>query len=210
MTVSACRHGGTVAPRLQARSHSEDETRALGAALGAFLVAGDLVALDGELGAGKTRFVQGLAQALEVIAPVVSPTFVVVREYMGRLRLYHVDAYRLAGPAELEDLGWEDVVESAGVVVVEWASRIHAALPPAYMSVRLSVNDDAGGSDWREVEFQCHGEAWSDRWPRLHAALSSCALGFRHADAQRAQQRGAQQPCAQESCADKGGQDEHE
>lgn len=202
MTVSACRHGGAVAPRLQARSQNEEETRALGAALGALLLAGDLVALDGELGAGKTRFVQGLAQALEVTGPIVSPTFVVVREYAGRLRLYHVDAYRLAGPAELEDLGWEDVVESGGVVVVEWASRIHPALPPAYVSVRLSVSDsdDVGGCDGREVEFQCYGEVWTDRWPRLQAALSSCVLGFSHPEQQRAQDPGA----------DKGGQCEHD
>lgn len=116
------------------------QTRAVGRALGRAIRSGDVVALAGPLGAGKTQFVQGLAAGLNVPAnePVVSPTFVLVREYVGRLKLYHIDAYRLTGPDELLALGFEEMLaESGSVVVVEWADRTRPAIPARACWVRL-------------------------------------------------------------------------
>jgi tRNA threonylcarbamoyladenosine biosynthesis protein TsaE len=114
-------------------SKGPQETVALGRALGRVLRAGDFVALTGPLGAGKTHFVKGLADGLEVPddEPVVSPTFVLIREYRGRLKLYHLDAYRLHGPGELLSLGLDELIaEPAAVTALEWADRVADAVPP--------------------------------------------------------------------------------
>lgn len=114
-------------------SSSPDETLALGRVLGSLMHGSDFVALTGPLGAGKTQLIKGLAAGLGVPVnePVVSPTFVLVREYAGRLTLYHIDAYRLGGPDELLALGLEEMcAEANAVVAVEWADRTAAAVPP--------------------------------------------------------------------------------
>ena len=124
-------------------SRSPDETRALGAKLGALLPAGTVLALTGSLGAGKTVFVQGLARGLGVDPrePVVSPTFVLLRTYTGRVPLYHLDAYRLAGAGELLDLGVLDFLgaEGQGVTALEWADRVPEALPVPRLELVLEV-----------------------------------------------------------------------
>jgi tRNA threonylcarbamoyladenosine biosynthesis protein TsaE len=102
---------------------SEEETSAAGAHLGARLGAGDVVLLYGDLGAGKTAFVRGLAQGLGASPDAVSsPTFTLVQEYRGRVPLYHVDLYRLQ-PSEVGDLGLDELIDSDAVVAVEWAER---------------------------------------------------------------------------------------
>ena len=105
---------------------SEDETMAAGATLAQRLSAGDVLLLHGELGAGKTAFVRGVAQGLGArVDDVSSPTFTLIQEYdSGRLMLYHVDLYRLE-PAEVDDLGLEELVESGGIVAIEWPDRWH-------------------------------------------------------------------------------------
>ena len=105
---------------------SEDETMAAGATLAQRLSAGDVLLLHGELGAGKTAFVRGVAQGLGArVDDVSSPTFTLIQEYdSGRLTLYHVDLYRLE-PAEVDDLGLEELVESGGIVAIEWPDRWH-------------------------------------------------------------------------------------
>lgn len=110
-------------------SHSESDTQRIGAALGEALMVGDVVALCGELGAGKTRLTQGVARGLGVDAaePIVSPTFVLVREYLGRTPLFHLDAYRLTRFAELIDIGWEEMRER-GAIVLEWSDRFEEVL----------------------------------------------------------------------------------
>jgi tRNA threonylcarbamoyladenosine biosynthesis protein TsaE len=107
-----------------ARSDSEDQTAALGQALGSTLRPGDVVLLYGDLGAGKTAFVRGLARGLGANPDEVSsPTFTLVQEYPGpAATLYHVDLYRLEGP-EVDDLGLEDLVAGDGIVAIEWAER---------------------------------------------------------------------------------------
>jgi tRNA threonylcarbamoyladenosine biosynthesis protein TsaE len=123
---------------LRLYSRSADETRALGLRLGARLGKGDVVACIGALGAGKTCFLQGLARGLGVATDVTSPTFVLVNEYQGRLRVYHVDAYRTASLTELVDLGIEEMLHGEGVTVVEWADKLLPLLPERAIIVTIS------------------------------------------------------------------------
>lgn len=120
----------------------EQATRALGQRLGSAARAGDVVALHGELGAGKTTLVHGLAAALAIAGPVPSPTFVLVREYEGRLRLWHVDAYRLADSDEALAIGLDECLPGDGVTCVEWAERIADLLPASTLSVSLATDGD--------------------------------------------------------------------
>ncbi len=105
-------------------THSEGETELLGQRLAKTLRPGQVLALEGDLGAGKTAFVRGLAAGLGYPGRVSSPTFTIVNEYEGgRLPLFHFDLYRLNDPRELDDLGWEDYVDRGGVCAVEWSSN---------------------------------------------------------------------------------------
>jgi len=122
---------------------SPEETDAAGQRLGATLGPGDVVALSGELGAGKTVFVQGLVRALGVTSGATSPTFVLVNEYRGRLPVHHVDAYRTASLAELLDLGVEEMMDGDGVTIIEWAERLEPMLPARAVRVRIAgVGDE--------------------------------------------------------------------
>ncbi len=109
-------------------SGSPDATRDIAARLGVCLRAGDVVALSGELGAGKTCFVQGLAKGMGLQANVTSPTFILIRQHPGDPALCHADAYRLESPEELEDLGLEDIL-AYSVLAIEWAERTGLMLP---------------------------------------------------------------------------------
>jgi tRNA threonylcarbamoyladenosine biosynthesis protein TsaE len=120
-----------------------EETAAAGEALGRTLGASDVVALYGELGAGKTCFVQGLVRGLDVAAHATSPTFVLVNEYRGRLPVHHVDAYRTSSLTELMDLGVLDLIGGDGVTLVEWADKAEALLPERTVRVRIDgVGDE--------------------------------------------------------------------
>jgi len=122
---------------------SPEQTDAAGERLGTTLGPGDVVALSGELGAGKTVFVQGLVRALGVTSGATSPTFVLVNEYRGRLPVHHVDAYRTASLAELLDLGVEEMMDGDGVTVIEWAERLEPVLPARAVRVRIAgVGDE--------------------------------------------------------------------
>jgi len=124
---------------------SEEETFALGRALGGAVEAGDVVGLTGDLGAGKTLFVQGLARGLNVpdTVRVVSPTFTLVNEYPGgRLPLHHADLYRLEDEGELDHIGLYDAMGGPGVVAVEWADRFDV-MPRDCLAIRIEVVDDA-------------------------------------------------------------------
>jgi tRNA threonylcarbamoyladenosine biosynthesis protein TsaE len=122
---------------------SPEETDAAGERLGATLGPGDVVALSGELGAGKTVLVQGLVRALGVVTVATSPTFVLVNEYRGRLPVHHVDAYRTQSLAELLDLGLPELMDGDGVTVIEWAERLEPLLPTRAVRVRITgVGDE--------------------------------------------------------------------
>ncbi|HUF39921.1 MAG TPA: tRNA (adenosine(37)-N6)-threonylcarbamoyltransferase complex ATPase subunit type 1 TsaE [Anaerolineales bacterium] len=140
-------------------TNSPSETRALGVELGKTLSTGDLVCLEGDLGAGKTTFVQGLARGWGSTDRVTSPTFVLVNEYRRTdgARMYHLDAYRLSGPAEAEDLDI-DTLLATGPLVVEWPDRIRTALPDPSVTVRFT---DLGG-DQRKIVVWSDGSDGSD------------------------------------------------
>jgi tRNA threonylcarbamoyladenosine biosynthesis protein TsaE len=118
-------------------SHSEAQTRRLGARLGELLEGGEVIALYGELGTGKTRWVQGMGQGLQISQQITSPTFTLISEYAGRLALYHIDLYRINGPAEAIDFGLEDYLYGDGVCVIEWAERVTEILPANCLWITL-------------------------------------------------------------------------
>lgn len=148
---------------------SADDTRRFGRALGTMLRAGDLVVLTGELGAGKTTLTQGLAEGLQVRGPITSPTFVIAREHPSLVAgpaLVHVDAYRLGGAAELDDLDLDTALEDA-VTVVEWGAGLVEQLSGDLLEVVLERTDAEGvgapgtGDESRTVRVRRIGERWS-------------------------------------------------
>ena len=144
---------------------SPQATEHLAACLASQLRAGDVIALRGDLGAGKTTFVRGLARALGVPpAHVTSPTFTLLHEHgNGRLPLFHWDVYRLPGPAALADLGWDEYLSANGVTIVEWADRIEAALPAERLDVFfVEAANAAAHYDAREITFTGHGPRWAN------------------------------------------------
>ena len=127
-------------------THSREETQALGARLAEALDAGRVVAFTGDLGAGKTAFVSGMARALGVEERVTSPTFTIVNEYEGgRLPLFHFDMYRLDGADELFHIGWEDYLARGGVCAVEWSENVAEAIEDG--AVRVSMVRGDGDDD---------------------------------------------------------------
>lgn len=133
---------------------SRDQTIELGKTIGSQLQAGDVLVLDGDLGAGKTTFTKGLAVGLEIPEIIKSPTFTIIHEYQdGRLPLYHMDAYRLE-EGGAEELGLEEYFDGDGVSVVEWAEFVEDELPTDFLSVHFKrTNDD----NTRILEFEPHG-----------------------------------------------------
>ena len=131
--------------------------------------AGDAIALSGELGAGKTTFVQGLARGLGFEGPVLSPTFTLVREYRsGRLPIVHADVYRLERVQDVVDLDLEESAEG-GVLLVEWGDVVEALLPEGHLIVELTVPEPG---DERSVSMiGSAGDAWRMRWERLERAV---------------------------------------
>ena len=122
---------------------SETETEALGARLARCLTPGTVIALYGDLGAGKTALVRGIAQGLGAPERVSSPTFTIVNEYIGgRLPLFHFDMYRLGGADELYDIGWEDYLSRGGVCAVEWSERVAGAFDGTELSAHLERLSD--------------------------------------------------------------------
>jgi len=145
------------------------ETESVGAALGQFLREGDLVALGGDLGAGKTTFVKGVARALGVRHPVTSPTFTIVQEYDGPVPIAHVDIYRLQRVQELHDLGLEEMLDDR-VVLVEWGDVVAPLLPPERVDVQLTIGDEP---DTRTIDIVALGPDWTERRDALHDALAA-------------------------------------
>lgn len=153
---------------LHTTTHDAAQTHALGQRIGALLRAGDVVVLDGDLGTGKTVLAKGIAVALGIDEPVVSPTFTVVREYDAPTPLVHVDVYRLDHLQELHDLGFDDLVGGEAVTLVEWGDRVSAALPRDRLRVLLEPGE---GDDDRVVSIDAAGVTWADRLDALTAAV---------------------------------------
>lgn len=123
-------------------SHSPEATQALAARLGELALPGTVLVLAGPLGAGKTSFVQGLARGLGILGVVNSPTFTLVKEYWGRLPLFHFDLYRLNDPAELWELGFDEYLSGGGVTALEWGERAGEFLPQEHLLIRLAAIDE--------------------------------------------------------------------
>jgi tRNA threonylcarbamoyladenosine biosynthesis protein TsaE len=149
--------------QLEIVAPTPEDTRAVGAVLGGLVRPGDAVALTGELGAGKTTLVHGVADAVGYTGAVQSPTFTLVREYRTeRLTLLHVDVYRLDRVQDVVDLGLEDRLDD-GVLLVEWGDAVEGLLPPGHLVVELNVADDES----RRISLRAVGETWGSRWERL-------------------------------------------
>ena len=159
---------------LACRTAGVEETRALGGAFAALVEVADVVVLVGDLGAGKTAFVQGFAEALGVSAPVTSPTFTLANRYEGRLVVNHLDVYRFEHLEEVEDLALPELLDD-GVTLVEWGDAISSALPAEHLSVTIRFGDR---DDDRSFEFRGRGDRWRRRAARMGAVLepwaSSC------------------------------------
>lgn len=155
----------TAEQALTVRTTSPQETEAVGARLGAELRAGDVVALTGELGAGKTVFTRGLAEGAGAGGHVASPTFTLIREYHGRVTVFHADLYRLDARAQLVDIGLEEILDGDGVAVIEWAEKARHLLPAEYLwiEIRFTERDD----DTRVLEFRPHGRRCEEIVARL-------------------------------------------
>lgn len=127
---------------MQYLTHGPEETEALGEKLAGKLNPGDVIAYYGDLGAGKTAFTRGLARGLGIEAPVTSPTYTIVNEYLqGRMPLFHFDMYRLESADDLFDIGWEDYLERGGVCAVEWSENVEEALEGAIRVRICRLND---------------------------------------------------------------------
>lgn len=157
--------------RLELRSGDPDTTRGIAATLAPHVRPGDVIALSGELGAGKTCFVQGLARALGVEGRVTSPTFVLVRTYEGDLRIVHCDVYRLDRLQDVYDLG-DEVLAPDALTLIEWGDAISAILPDDRLEVVLTLADE---DEDRLVTFVAHGD-----WTGRMAAVADATEAWRH------------------------------
>lgn len=145
---------------------SAAETRAVGSRLGTMAARGTVLALVGPLGAGKTQLAKGVAEGLGVTSVVNSPTFVLMNEHAGRLRMFHVDAYRLDDPEEALGAGLLDERGADGVTVVEWADRLDGWLPAERLDIEIDLDPD--DPERRHLAWQAHGPG--------HEALARTAL----------------------------------
>jgi len=145
---------------------SAAETQSWGSRLAALLKPGDVLALAGDLGAGKTAFTQGLALGLGITEPVTSPTFTLINQYRTAegIRLQHVDSYRLANaPLEMWDVGLADLFAGDDIVVIEWADRIPGLLPDEQLEIKFAYL----GEGWRRLCLKAHGAHYARMIDRL-------------------------------------------
>jgi len=153
------------------QSKSTSQTIRLGKSIGSRLRAGDVVALVGELGAGKTQFIKGLATGAGVGKPtyVSSPSFTLINEYPGRVPFYHIDLFRLECQEEAEGLGLEDYLHGGGITAIEWADKVPSLLPKEMLSIHLVVT----GKNTRSIEMTGKGK----RYLNLVDQIQSSELG---------------------------------
>lgn len=146
-------------------------TQTWGRALGALLKPGDVIALIGDLGAGKTTLTQAIAQGMGISAPVTSPTFALAQEYPGRTPLFHFDPYRLDDPEAFADIGFFDYFERSGVMVIEWANKIAPLLPEERLTLSLALPDTVEPEFAEEAPRMLSAEASGKRYVELLSQL---------------------------------------
>lgn len=151
------RHRDTPAGEITRATASAAETRRLGKRCGRRLRTPLVICLIGDLGSGKTVFVQGLARGLDVSADyaVTSPSFTLINEYPGRLKLFHIDLYRLDAEADLDDLGLAEILHGEGIAAVEWADKLTAGA----VAERLEIHFEFGNDDQRRLRMVAYGQA---------------------------------------------------
>jgi len=150
--------------RIELTATTPEDTMAVGEAVASLIREGDALALTGELGAGKTTFIRGVARALGFDGAVASPTFTLVREYQGRVRIYHVDVYRLERVQDVLDLGLDEMAAEGGVLLVEWGDAVEGFLPDDHLLAEITVE---GEGDARRIVVTGVGASWATRWERL-------------------------------------------
>lgn len=144
-------------------SANSEDTQAFSKRLASFLQPGDVITLEGDLGAGKTTFTKGLAVGLDIIKTVNSPTFTIIKEYHGKMPLYHMDVYRLEGA--YEDLGFDEYFSGNGVTVIEWAHIIEEQLPADRLNIYLYHE----GKDSRKIVLKPQGERYEQLCEEIFA-----------------------------------------
>ena len=133
---------------------SREETYEFGRRMGEQALPGQVICLEGDLGAGKTVFAKGFACGLGIDEPVSSPTFTIVQEYdEGRLPLYHFDAYRVADPDEMEEIGFDEYLFGEGVCLIEWAGQVEDLIPAGAIWIRIE-RDPRKGPDYRSISWE--------------------------------------------------------
>ena len=155
---------------LELRSYSPRQTQFLGNRLGELAQQSDIVLLTGELGTGKTCLVQGIARGLGIKEYAFSPSFVIVREYHGRLPLYHMDLYRLDDTSEIAELGLEEYLYRDGISVIEWAEKALEVLPEDNLLITLSYVP--GHETQRSISLRSEGQRYSELARQLQSALN--------------------------------------
>lgn len=150
---------------LRVKSNSSQQTRRLGYLLGKKLWPGAIVALTGELGSGKTTFSQGLLKGLGVRDKyLISPSFILIKEYMGRIPAYHLDLFRVKSIKELNNLGLEEYFFGLGVMIIEWAEKIKPLLPKEFLEIKFKFTSTPGDPGEREIIFSPCGFKYSQLW----------------------------------------------
>ncbi|MDQ4148957.1 MAG: tRNA (adenosine(37)-N6)-threonylcarbamoyltransferase complex ATPase subunit type 1 TsaE [Actinomycetota bacterium] len=160
-------------------TRSPDETKRLAVSLAPVLVPGDMVVLSGDLGAGKTTFVQGLAVGLGITERVTSPTFILMKEYLGgRYPLMHLDIFRLGKIQDVIDLGYDEFLDPSYIVAIEWGHMVEALLPKDHLNVDLRH----GGGDVRTITLTPKGQQWQGRMETVKMLANELFSATRRAD----------------------------
>jgi len=156
------------------QTKSTSETIRIGKRIGSFLLPGDVVALAGELGTGKTQFIKGLAAGVGIGKPtyISSPSFTLINEYAGRVPFYHIDLFRLKEEKEAEELGLEEYLQGRGIAAIEWANKIPSLLPKEILRIHIRYT----GKNTRSLEIIGKGKRYEELVNRLR--ISHC--GFRN------------------------------
>ena len=153
---------------IRIKTCSVEQTVNVGKHLGKALERGDVICLVGDLGAGKTAFTGGIADALGIKGYITSPTFTIINEYEGNIPLYHFDVYRIADPEEMFEIGFEEYINGNGVAVIEWANLIEEILPPQYILVKIE-KDTENGENKRIITIEFKGYSNEKRLERMKA-----------------------------------------
>lgn len=144
---------------VEIESHSIEETRSIGHKVGKRLRPGDMICLNGDLGAGKTTLTKAIAEALGIDDTITSPSFTIVNEYYGDVNLYHFDVYRIDDIEEMYDLGYEEYFYSDGICVIEWSDMIEEILPKERLVITLL---NTGTDDSRLIKIEAYGERYEE------------------------------------------------